>query len=104
MSESTRPLPPGCIARVRIKEFDRAISKAIFGRSGVRYSNVQLAAFLGIGLATASRLRNDAQGAGYGTINKFRNKFPDIALNTIFESNRDLDAEFPPRQPQPQAA
>ncbi len=107
MPTSQTPLPPGCIARVRSgkpdqpRKFDLAIAAAI-GRSVRHLSNSDVARFLGIATSTASRLRTGAAGAGYGTVHKIRTKMPTVRLNDIFESDRDLDAEFPPRQPQPQ--
>jgi hypothetical protein len=89
---------------VRGEKFDQAMAKAIFGRRNAAVSNSDLAKFLGLATSTASRLRTGAQGAGWGTIHKVRTRMPEISLNDIFESDRDLDAEFPRRDPQPQAA
>ncbi len=73
--------------------FNRALAVAIHGSPDAYVSNAQLAAFLGLAVSTASRLRSGEQGAGYKVLSRVKRRFPKTPLNDLFESDRDLDDE-----------
>ncbi len=92
---TTSVLPPKAgLVKIRRGAFDRALAEAIHGDPDKHVSNGQLAKFLGLAPSTASRLRTGEQGPGFATIARFRQRFPDIPLNTVFDSALDLDAMF----------